>query len=139
MTLTRQDIEPIRAYVADLRRAFHRRPELSMEEYRTAERIEKELDALGIPHERVGDTGVLGVVKGGLPGTKAVVLRADIDALSASARICLSLPLTSLTSFTSFSPPAAPSAPGICSTISYSSLTHSLLIALSKFTRVGNK
>ena len=56
-------------------------PELSMQEFRTAQRIEEELDRLGIPHTRVGETGVLGTLRGKKEGGRAVVLRADIDAL----------------------------------------------------------
>ena len=82
MRLTREESARLREYVVSLRRDFHRRPELSMKEYGTAARIEAELDALGVPHRRVGETGVLGVVRGGRPGEKAVVLRADIDALA---------------------------------------------------------
>ena len=81
MKLTQEESARLREFVVPLRRDFHRRPEPSMQEYETAARIEAELDALGIPHRRVGDTGVLGVVRGALPGEKAVVLRADIDAL----------------------------------------------------------
>lgn len=68
-------------YVVDLRRYFHRNPETAKEEYGTAARIEEELDKLGIPHERVGDTGVYAELKGELPGDRTIVLRADIDAL----------------------------------------------------------
>ncbi len=53
-----------------------------MQEFRTAQRIEEELDWLGIPHTRVGETGVFRHAarrKG--EGGRAVVLRADIDAL----------------------------------------------------------
>lgn len=66
------------------RRALHRRPERSMAEHQTALFIEKELDALRLPHRRVGATGVLAVVQGARPagpGRNAVALRADIDAL----------------------------------------------------------
>lgn len=81
MSITQKEAARLRAYVVPLRRDFHRQPELSLREFATAARIEAELDALGIPHRRVGETGVLGVVRGGRPGDKAVVLRADIDAL----------------------------------------------------------
>lgn len=64
-----------------LRRAFHEDPELSLQEFRTAARIEEELDRLGIPHERLTDTGVVAVLKGTGTGDGAVALRADIDAL----------------------------------------------------------
>lgn len=70
-----------RAYMVSLREYFHQNPELSMQEYHTAQRIEDELKALGIPTQRVGETGVLGVLHGKRGGGKKIVLRADIDAL----------------------------------------------------------
>ena len=69
-----------RAYLVRLRRELHRRPELALREYETARVIERELDAFGIPHTRIGDTGVLGTLRGGRDGG-IVALRADIDAL----------------------------------------------------------
>ena len=48
----------------EFRRDIHRHPELSLQEFRTAQRIEEELDRFGIPHTRVGETGVLGTLKG---------------------------------------------------------------------------
>ena len=81
MTLSNEEKAALGGYVTELRRAFHRRPELSLREHGTAARIEAELDALGIPHRRVGETGVLGTVRGGRPGDMAAALRADIDAL----------------------------------------------------------
>ena len=81
MTLSNEEKAALGGYVTELRRAFHKRPELSLREHGTAARIEAELDALGIPHRRVGETGVLGTVRGGRPGGKAVALRGDIDAL----------------------------------------------------------
>ena len=47
-------------YLTGLRRAFHQHPELALHEFWTAEAIERELDLYGIPHRRVGATGVLG-------------------------------------------------------------------------------
>ena len=70
-----------KAYLTALRRDFHQHPELGLQEFRTAGRIEEELDRVGIPHTRVGQTGVLGTLRGAAAGTGAVVLRADIDAL----------------------------------------------------------
>lgn len=69
-----------RDYVIDLRRHFHSNPEPSLEEFRTAEKIEEELDKLGISHKRVGETGVIGFL-GKESAEKILVLRADIDAL----------------------------------------------------------
>ena len=68
-------------YIVSIRREFHRHPELSLQEFRTAQRIEEELDRFGIPHTRVGETGVLGTLKGAKDNGKVLVLRADIDAL----------------------------------------------------------
>ena len=77
----RKAAEAARDYLVSIRREFHQHPELSMQEFRTAQRIEEELDRLGIPHTRVGETGVLGTLRGEKEGGGAVVLRADIDAL----------------------------------------------------------
>lgn len=74
-------IEQDRDYIIALRRHFHSHPELSMKEYNTAARIEAELRAAGIPARRVGETGVLGILRGKQGPGRKVVLRADIDAL----------------------------------------------------------
>ncbi len=70
-----------REYLVSMRQYFHQNPELSMQEYETARRIEQELSAVGIPTQRVGETGVLGIIRGKKPGGKKIVLRADMDAL----------------------------------------------------------
>ena len=64
------------------RRHFHMHPELSMKEFETAAYIERELRALNLDEIRtgIGQTGVLGTLKGGKPGP-VTLLRADIDAL----------------------------------------------------------
>lgn len=68
-------------YIVSLRREFHKYPEVSLKEYKTAQKIEEELDKLNIPHKRIGETGVLGVIKGNGSLNKVIALRADIDAL----------------------------------------------------------
>lgn len=68
-------------YVTALRRHFHKHPELSAKEYHTAEKIEEELDKLGISHRRVGDTGIYAELTGDNPEGRTIVLRADTDAL----------------------------------------------------------
>lgn len=68
-------------YIIALRREFHQHPEPGLQEFRTAARIEEELDKCGIPHSRVGGTGVLGILRGTGKGEGVTVLRADIDAL----------------------------------------------------------
>ena len=65
----------------EFRRAIHRHPELSFVEYKTAEFIESALAAEGIECRRVAGTGVLAKIEGTGDLKRAVVLRADIDAL----------------------------------------------------------
>lgn len=75
-------------YLVRMRRYFHAHPEVSLKEFETCRTIEAELDHMGIPHQRVGETGVYAWIDGtkkaldsGRAG-RAVVLRADIDALA---------------------------------------------------------
>ena len=69
-------------YTRDLRRDFHRHPELGFQEHRTAEVIGKELSKLeGIKVQSgIAETGLVGVMDGGKPG-KTILLRFDMDAL----------------------------------------------------------
>ncbi len=76
-----KDVEALKNYLIETRREFHQNPELSLKEFRTASRIEEELTKFGINHSRVGETGVLGILKGDKPSDKVLLLRADIDAL----------------------------------------------------------
>lgn len=76
------EIEQQRSAAIELRRYFHAHPELSMKEYNTAQKIEEELAAAGILTKRIGNTGVLGVIKGKKRAGPKIVLRADIDALA---------------------------------------------------------
>ena len=63
------------------RRDIHQNPELGNREFRTATLVAKHLRSLGMEVKtEVGVTGVIGVLKGGLPGP-VVALRADMDAL----------------------------------------------------------
>ncbi|WP_263730185.1 amidohydrolase [Cellulomonas sp. SG140] len=63
----------------ELYRDLHRHPELSMREHRTAELLEQRLSGLGYAVQRIGGTGVVGVLANG-PGP-VVLARADTDAL----------------------------------------------------------
>ena len=58
--------------IVELRRYFHKYPEVSRNEFNTADKIEKELDKLGLPHTRVGQTGVCTEFKGELEGDKTI-------------------------------------------------------------------
>lgn len=66
---------------AAFRRHLHRHPELSFRERETATFIEAQLTAAGIASRRVAGTGVLAAIEGRGDLRRAVVLRADIDAL----------------------------------------------------------
>ncbi|HUL97772.1 MAG TPA: amidohydrolase [Usitatibacter sp.] len=67
--------------VVTWRRDLHQNPELGNREQRTGKKVADHLRALGIEvREKVAHTGVVGVLKGGLPGP-VVALRADMDAL----------------------------------------------------------
>ena len=69
------------ATAIEFRRELHRHPELSFREVQTAQYIEKCLSEAGISHSRIAETGVLAKIEGKGNLSKAVVLRADIDAL----------------------------------------------------------
>ena len=69
------------AGIATIRRDIHAHPELCFEEVRTADVVAAKLTEWGIPIDRgMGTTGVVGIVKNGT-STRAIGLRADIDAL----------------------------------------------------------
>src|SRR5438309_2236670 len=76
--LTAEQVERL----VELRRDFHRHPELSHQEHRTATIVADRLRELRLDRVRtaVGQTGVVGVLQGTRPG-RTVLLRADIDAL----------------------------------------------------------
>ena len=81
MSDLRKETQAQRDYLVALRRELHSHPETGLQEYRTADAIERELTRWGISHSRVGATGVLGIIRGAGAGDKTVALRADIDAL----------------------------------------------------------
>ena len=67
--------------VVELRRSFHRRPEVSFGETETSVRIAERLRELGLELKRCPTpTGAVALLDTGRPG-KTVMLRADIDAL----------------------------------------------------------
>ncbi len=72
--------EDYQGYLADLFDHFHRNPELSTVEYRTAKRMAAELRDAGFEvTENVGGTGVVALLKNGAGPT--VMMRADMDGL----------------------------------------------------------
>lgn len=81
MTQLSESLRTQQEYLTDLRREFHEHPEIGLQEFWTADRIEKELDQFGVAHVRVGSTGVLGTIEGSGHGGGSIALRADIDGL----------------------------------------------------------
>ncbi len=78
--LTQADIDRLVSY----RRQLHANPELSRGEVWTADFVKARLLNLGIiVHDRIGGTGLVGVIDGTADGP-AVALRADMDALEIS-------------------------------------------------------
>jgi amidohydrolase len=64
------------------RHELHAHPETAFEEKRTAEFVARRLSDFGIEvHRGLAGTGVVGTLKGARPGSRAVALRADMDAL----------------------------------------------------------
>jgi len=76
----RSEINDIQNSIFDWRRDFHQYPELSFQEFRTADLIAKELKSMGLePKPNIGKTGIIAdLIFGDGP---MIALRADMDAL----------------------------------------------------------
>ncbi|MBO6576637.1 MAG: amidohydrolase [Rhodothermales bacterium] len=75
----------LEAAVVEARHDIHQHPELSAQEYRTAEKVAEWLERYGWEVRRgIAETGVVGVLNGGLPGP-LVAFRADMDAVESTA------------------------------------------------------
>lgn len=94
-----KDIADIETKVIEWRRHFHQNPELSNREFKTAEKIEEHLTALGMEVQTgIAHTGVVGILKGDHPG-KILALRADTDALPVKERADLPFKSTAIGEF----------------------------------------
>ena len=70
----------IKEQVVTDRRYLHQNPELSFQEYNTADYICARLDKLGIPYKKgIAQTGILAEISNG--DGKCLLIRADMDAL----------------------------------------------------------
>ncbi|MCX8473313.1 MAG: M20 family metallopeptidase [Sediminibacterium sp.] len=65
----------------EIRRFIHQNPELSFQEYNTANFIKEKLISWGIDCRIIGGTGVVALLHGKNPQKNVIALRADIDAL----------------------------------------------------------
>lgn len=76
------DAEALADELTATRRDLHMHPELGFQEFRTAGIVADQLNALGYEViAGVGKTGVVGLLPGGQPGDRTVLLRFDMDAL----------------------------------------------------------
>ena len=76
------DAEALADELTAIRRDLHMHPELGFQEFRTAGIVTEQLNALGYEVVTgVGKTGVVGLLPGGQPGDRTVLLRFDMDAL----------------------------------------------------------
>jgi len=77
----RETIAELTPSLIDMRRDFHRHPEMGFQEVRTSAKLAEFLEGLGLEVTRgIAQTGVVASLKGAKPG-KTVLVRADIDAL----------------------------------------------------------
>ncbi|MFA1820164.1 M20 family metallopeptidase [Virgibacillus oceani] len=79
------DSKEIEEELISIRRHLHKYPELSFKEFETSNYIEQKLKEIGLPHKRIGDTGIVAWIDGeketGSSSSFTIGLRADIDAL----------------------------------------------------------
>ncbi len=68
-------------HISTLRQHIHAHPELSFQEFETATFVETQLQRIGIPFQRLTETGVVALIAGKNPNKKIIALRADLDAL----------------------------------------------------------
>ncbi len=80
--IIKQKAEDYKSEVIAIRRHLHQHPELSFEEYNSADFIEIKLKEYGITNQqRIVKTGIIALIEGKNPSKKVIALRADIDAL----------------------------------------------------------
>ncbi len=68
--------------IIKLRRYIHSNPELSLNEYTTADYIEKYLNENAILTQRIGECGITAVIYSGNPAAKVIAVRAEMDAIA---------------------------------------------------------
>jgi len=75
-------IAEFHAEMTQWRHQIHAHPETAFEEHKTAELVAGLLESFGVSVDPgIARTGVIGTLKGSLPGDRAIALRADMDAL----------------------------------------------------------
>jgi amidohydrolase len=75
-------IADFHAEMAGWRHQIHAHPETAFEEHKTADLVSRLLQSFGLSVDRgIARTGVVGTLRGSAPSDRAIVLRADMDAL----------------------------------------------------------
>ncbi|KNC79739.1 hypothetical protein SARC_07878 [Sphaeroforma arctica JP610] len=78
------EVAKLRQELIDVRRHFHKHPEMGYKEFETAAYVAKYLTDLGMEvSTEIGITGVVGLLKGGADDSDSpcIALRADMDGL----------------------------------------------------------
>lgn len=76
-------MKQLQAHMQQWRRDFHKHPETAYEEFRTSQIVADHLRSLGLEvHTSIGETGVVGVLKGKQHAEHSIAIRADMDALN---------------------------------------------------------
>ncbi|MDO5532325.1 amidohydrolase [Sutterella sp.] len=84
-----EEIKASSAELAEWRHEFHRHPEIGMKEFNTSAKVAGMLRSWGIEvTEKVGVTGVVGVIRGSLGPGRTIGLRSDMDALALTETGC---------------------------------------------------
>ena len=79
---TIKELDALNGEMTEWRHALHQKPEMAFEEEWTSDFIAEKLESFGIEiHRGLAKTGIVGVVRGKVPGNRAIGLRADMDAL----------------------------------------------------------
>jgi len=79
---TIKELDALIPAMTEWRHELHQKPEIAFEEEWTSDFIAEKLESFGIEiHRGLAKTGIVGVVRGKVPGSRAIGLRADMDAL----------------------------------------------------------
>ena len=79
--LIQEQAKKIAPLATEWRRHIHAHPELSYQEFETCAFVQARLSEMGIRHEVIATTGVVGIIEGKDPQSRIIALRADMDAL----------------------------------------------------------
>lgn len=73
----------IKDELIEIRRDFHRNPELGFELHRTSQKVREFLEREGIEYRVIAETGIEAIIRGEKPNVKekTIAIRADMDAL----------------------------------------------------------